>query len=288
MIAQDKESVPSLGYALYPGGIDRRLLSVFAAYFDESGTHDGSSNLTVGGFVASVEQWKHFDHEWTELLQKFGLLPQPGYFRMAEYESRRVFPYTNWPNTRHQEFAKRLVGIIKRRVNVGIAASMPTDVFNRMSAARPSFWPKGYPYATCAQVCLKAVGAWFTEHHPEEEQIASVFAEGTTGAGLILRIHADLSENHPDIAREYRLGGIGFDSPKRLTALQAADFFAYETYKRMNDRLSGIRRRRKSVESLMDLEANGVPVRAVFIDKDKADELVAALSRMEREDGTVI
>src|ERR1039457_4022634 len=100
-------SVLGLARALYPGGVTGRTLFVLSAYFDDSGTHIGSSNVTVGGFVADVAQWAEFERDWGNMLSDYGL----EFFRMADYESRKG-AYEPWGNEKRIEFIKRLTRII--------------------------------------------------------------------------------------------------------------------------------------------------------------------------------
>ena len=39
------------------------------AYFDDSGTHNGSAVIAAGGFVAKAEEWDVFEREWSEMLE---------------------------------------------------------------------------------------------------------------------------------------------------------------------------------------------------------------------------
>jgi hypothetical protein len=50
-----------------------RLQVAVAAYFDESGTHEGAGVMTLAGYVAAEEQWIKFSEEWLVLLHQFGL-----------------------------------------------------------------------------------------------------------------------------------------------------------------------------------------------------------------------
>jgi hypothetical protein len=43
----------------------------YTAYFDESGTHDGSAALVASGWVADDEQWRAFEPEWKGLIADF-------------------------------------------------------------------------------------------------------------------------------------------------------------------------------------------------------------------------
>ena len=49
------------------------------AYFDESGSHDGSPVLCVAGFIIEKEKCKRMDDDIAETLEKFHL----PYFRMS-------------------------------------------------------------------------------------------------------------------------------------------------------------------------------------------------------------
>jgi hypothetical protein len=98
---------------------------VFMAYLDDSGTHDGSLNVTVGGFVANLEEWQHFEREWDELLTDYGINESPGFFHAADFEARHHPLYGTWSKPHRVEFMRRLTGIIRRRVSAGIAASLP-------------------------------------------------------------------------------------------------------------------------------------------------------------------
>jgi len=53
---------------------------VFTAYYDESGSPDAQA-VVVAGFVASDDQWKEFERNWNESLQKFGI----SYFHEVEF-----------------------------------------------------------------------------------------------------------------------------------------------------------------------------------------------------------
>jgi hypothetical protein len=225
----------------------------------------------VGGFVADVDQWVHFTREWAEFLKEFGLDEYPGYFRMADYESRKGRPYDQWDNAKHLECIRRATGIIRRRVNAAIAASFPAHSLAQMRRVKPEAFGKEYAYVTCAQVCWKHLAQWADEHHPTEERIASVFEHGTEGEGAVMQAHAQASASR--LVKAWRMGAIGFDFKKTMPPLQAADFFAYETYKRVNEYIADRLRRRKSVVSIV----SKVPVYASFMDEPGTQEVVERL-----------
>jgi hypothetical protein len=129
---------------------------------------------------------------------------------------------------------------------------------------------------TCAQVCWKNIGAWASDFNHNEE-IDCVFEEGTDGSGLVLQSHTDIVNNHPDIAKEWHMGGIGFRA-KRHKPLQAADFFAYESYKRMIENITRKTRWRKSIESVV----SDIPVYATFLNDEATDDIILNLSQLTK------
>src|SRR5258708_23331957 len=45
---------------------------IWTAYLDESGTHDDSPIMLMGGFLGNTEQWERFNDEWRVLFTTSG------------------------------------------------------------------------------------------------------------------------------------------------------------------------------------------------------------------------
>src|SRR5437879_4093204 len=116
------------------------------AYFDESGTHAKSPVVCVAGYLFKQEQASHLNREWSEALRRFGVSAYhanecsngQGEFRLLSSEQRT-------------ELTKRLVGIVKRRMEIGIAVSISETDFEQ---TEPLHWMKGGPYMICAMYLL--------------------------------------------------------------------------------------------------------------------------------------
>ena len=50
---------------------------MFNAYYDESGTHNGSPITVLGGFLGEAIQWAEFEREWRKVLVKHDLRYRP-------------------------------------------------------------------------------------------------------------------------------------------------------------------------------------------------------------------
>ena len=229
-------------------------LFMCSLHVDDSGTHDGSRGVVLAGFVSTPEQWSHFDRDWRSLLQEFQI---PRYFHMADFESR-FGVYEGWSNERRKEFIKKLTGIIRRRSIAGIAASCPAHNYEKLKAGLPKVAFQT-PFTMCMGVCWRLLGEW-ADNRDHAEVVATICETGTEGEGEILTMHGQFI-NDEKIQRQYRLGPLAFDTKEGALPLQAADFFAYETYKRMNEVVTGGRRRRKSIESIVE----GLPLHDLFL-----------------------
>jgi hypothetical protein len=50
-------------------------------YFDESGTHKGSTSFALAGFLGRADEWGVFAYRWQEALGGFGL----PFFHMVDF-----------------------------------------------------------------------------------------------------------------------------------------------------------------------------------------------------------
>lgn len=116
---------------------------------------------------------------------------------------------------------------------------------------------------------MKKFGAWARESRKGKDvRIASIFEEGDHTAEILEAYRR--FKNTPTVEEEWRLGDIGFDNKKCLP-LQAADFFAYETRRKIKTPATW----RKSVEQII----SSVPTYALYLGDDRADEIVTKFSK---------
>jgi Protein of unknown function (DUF3800) len=215
------------------------------AYFDESGTHVNSSVACVAGYLYEAEQALILDCEWREALAQFGLT----HFHAVDCTHARKEFVGLAPRDR-DELVSRLIGIIRRRMAVGIAVSLSDSDFGAVDLGD---WRFDGAYPLCAMWVLAGVVAW-AEKHQYSGKISYFFEKGhrhqTQTQSAIDMLHA-----RPSGERYLRFHSVTFAGKKDIRPLQTADVLAYEWYrelKRLNEPPAGKPRvMRKALEGLL-------------------------------------
>lgn len=220
------------------------------AYFDDSGTHEGSLVTALGGCVAQIEQWVYFEQEWRGVLEE----EHVKIFHMTDLESLRG-EYEGWDEERKRRFIGRMLKIIspwaKRQIASLVIAKDYDDVVPPWAKKIPAFGDK---YNFCFQMCLGQTMNWVASLDPPMpagDQIAFMFEQQD-------RVEGVTSANYTKIKRfrdpDDKMGAFGFGAKSRFLPLQAADFIAYEAYKHLDNLVkSSGRPLRKSLNGLLDL-----------------------------------
>jgi hypothetical protein len=154
---------------------------MFAAYFDESGTHEGSRSLAVTGCIADVEQWGKFQAEWSAFLRDEELTA----FRMSLFESRRG-EFAGWGEEHRRNALRRAHGIMRCRINIGLGAAVVLQAFDEVVKPTKHFQRTGGPYCLCVQLCLDQVREWGARYG-RTDPMAYVFDQGAEGKGEVMR-----------------------------------------------------------------------------------------------------
>jgi hypothetical protein len=219
------------------------VMMMMEAYFDESGTHYGSPVMCVAGYLFTAENALHFDREWGEALKEFGLT----HFHAADCAHGREETEA-LSRAQRDELMVRLVGIIKRRIELGIAVSVSETDFGRVDAPK---WERGGPYLLAALHVLGGVAAWI-QNSSYAGKVSYFFESGDK--------HQGLTNQAIDMLKAKGSGYLGYYSHTFIgkcdaRGLQAADLLAYEwqkELKRINLDNLKVRPMRRSLERLLD------------------------------------
>ncbi len=249
------------------------------AYFDDSGTHEGSRVVAMGGFVAREGQWEQYDREWRELLTKHGI----SYLRMADLESSHG-NFEGWGEEKKKPLIRDVIGQVRKWAKYAVSGLVVAQDYEqavpewaRQSAAF------GDAYNFCFQMCV-GQSMQYVEHlnppMPERDQIAFVFEQESKHEG-VTRANYTLIKEFRD--PKDRMGAFGFGTKQRFLPLQIADFFAYESYKHLENLVgeSG----RKIRYPLRVLAEYGIDIEAHYFGREKLEALVADYDARGRPHG---
>ena len=223
-------------------------MALFTVYLDES--YGPADVYSVGGYVATFEQWIEFAREWKELLVQEGV----DYLHKADLEHCRG-QFAMWQGLSKQEQAanklrvnKRACGIIRRRCNAGFAFSVIKSEWEAVDKGKWSTWFGDNFYAAGALNCMRQIAAVWAKQYNRTETMDYIFEKGATGWTEVDRMLRIFDSN--EITKDaYKLRGWNFEPKKDQTIkgtlypgivqLQAADFLAYEVYRDMEHQIIG-------------------------------------------------
>lgn len=222
---------------------ENALMPMFTVYLDESGTHGESPVIVVGGYIATVKRWIEFERTWkTFIMEREGIkvLHRVDVENFAD-------EFKNWSRARQIKVLRRAHKIIKRYTCIGFSQSVVLADFEKLipDEVRRAF---GGAYGWAALDCLVHVAKW-ADVHGYRDPIQYVFEKGAEGRHQVDRMFSVLTEpplgSQPSVLLldKLRVAGWSFAGKESICALQAADFYAYETYKHMENRIvDGIKR----------------------------------------------
>jgi hypothetical protein len=207
------------------------------AYFDESGSHEGTTVFGLACVVGREARWDVFRQRWQRLLHKEGL-PD---IHMADLEARKA-QFEGWPAQRYRAVRDTIGGILTGSLwfyffsNAFFMADYDAVIIR---AQRRRQYYVRTPYTLSMQVLLEMMWDALQPRLRPGEQITCVFDRNDQVRGEATRIFADLMRKKPGWCDVYR--GPLFESRLTEPPLQAADVFAYESRLAM-EMMAGARR----------------------------------------------
>jgi len=197
----------------------------YIAYFDESGTHDGSEAVAVAGYVSTADRWVDFAAEWQAALNDDSL----DLFHMSDL-SVGAPPFDKWTTVRRRQRFQRYLRIIERHALASVGIVIPRKAFDA------TFTPRlraicGGAYGLAAAACFMDLAETLRDGKLDGG-VSYVFESGAKGRREIEKV---FEANYRDLRQRevHRLVSLRFDDKRRLLPLQAADVLAYELYRHL-------------------------------------------------------
>lgn len=153
----------------------------YTAYFDESGTHEGSRVVAVAGYVALASMWVEFSAQWQLALNDWGL----DHFHMTDFAVKAP-PYDKLTEAERRKLLTRLIGIINSNVLGSVGIVIPTRTFDEIFSERAKRICGG-PYGLATVACWIDL-AEILRLLEADPWVAYVFEAGAHGRGEIAKV----------------------------------------------------------------------------------------------------
>jgi len=195
------------------------VLGMFAAYFDESYSDNAPRVLVVAGYLSPIEQWKRFEVEWREFLQKFDIANP---FHMTDFMAGHG-QFRGWSRTKHDECIKHYSSIIAPRTHFRVSVGFDLAVYEREMRGFHEIGAYGF-----------CVFEWMHEAERYMDRfgipgpIAYVFESGSGFGGQIFETMVWVKRRRL-LRTRYRLGTFTFADKREVLPLQASDILAWES-----------------------------------------------------------
>jgi hypothetical protein len=233
----------------------RRHYLIFGFYCDES--YDSQSKdpktYNVAGFFGNQATWERLERRWDNKNKRVNV---PRFH--ASHLNAGTYEFDGWLPPRRRRYSKDMLQVIKDQKGRlhGCSCGLYVDDYRKIISAEGQR-KMGHPYL----VCFKSLVAMVAEQmdygkFPLEDKFAVILDQNKMQVDNIqldseaVRLFYSMKDN-PSFAHRHRLATCTPGSWEDFTALQPADYIAYETYRLMNDQRRGIETMRKALNTMI-------------------------------------
>jgi len=194
---------------------------------DEAGTHEGSPLTAMGGYVARLGQWKHFDREWLRMLQRHSLT----HVHLIDVLYGRN-QFSGWTQDRALKLWLEAEKITSKYTLFGFATFVRDKDYRDLYAAD---WPNKIPLDTRYGLCFRLImNLLFKKVYEKEKRndlsLNIVLEAGARNEGDAVRIFNLFKAHAPSLLRRMA-GTIKSGGKKEFPGLQAADGTASSVFR---------------------------------------------------------
>ncbi len=259
------------------------MIVQLAVYFDGSGTAPEHPVWAIGGWIAEVDQWTQFCREWHAMIENAPF--RDGVKRMfhaADLESLKGI-YSDWTQDQKQTFQDKAYRIIEDFQLTPVASALIKADYEALKIRFAKFEQAhgGNYFVHTFHAVMDNVRKWLDARR-YEASVHYVFEAGDIGDVEIKRILQRIY-NDPKEREVFRMNGWTMTG-KEVLPLQAADIWAYESYKQMTNRIvSGqIRKIRYPYKRLYRSDFEKYQT---YWDRENLTELIATYRELEKRGG---
>ena len=196
---------------------------MISAYFDESGTHDGSAAVAFAGYSGHPDVWASFGECWASCLRKYGF----SCFHMADYAARKS-PFDRLDEQERVDLVASLIACINEHDIVGTAVVLKRADWSVVMPGVSQSSRANDPYY---MLMMRAMVDILLYAAARKERVLFTFDRRQKVAELAGMLHDAMLQVHPWL-KAILSDQTVFASRQEYAPLQAADILAYEAYRR--------------------------------------------------------
>ncbi len=149
---------------------------IIRGYFDDTGTHKGSSVTAAAGMVGAAHEWSALEVRWQKKLADYGLSD----FSAAKCAQGEP-PFDHLKGTERDSLVRELANLISEHHLLPISAAVEIEPWENLRAmdtpeGRLFFDRYPRPFLLCFDHCIQTAANW-TKKVADGEPIALVFNE---------------------------------------------------------------------------------------------------------------
>jgi len=187
-------------------------------YFDESGTHDGSSMMTMAGYLFKKDQARLFSRDWQKALNRLGLPAA----HMTDCATGNG-DYANMTMEQRILSEKLLIENVKHRSVLGFSIAVDPQLFHEVMGP---FADAMSAYSMLLMTAVASVRHWAVST-AYNGRIAYFFESGHRHANEADQYMNMISEHGPDVVSFMYYYAHAFLDKRNALPLQAADMLAW-------------------------------------------------------------
>jgi len=210
--------IHSLWWLMHHSTDPKRRAVALAHYIDDSGTHEDSKLVVMGGPVFLQKHFFEFHYEWDRILQRHGIKVP---LHMLEFNQYGSLGHLGTEERR--ALFQDAVNLINERKLYSLTVEVDNLDFQRFFPAKKYRGLIGpAPLAFFMSMVLDSI---ISRDHNESGKMAYVVAKSHNNAEIVDAHTFILSylERRPEL----QVGSLTFDVPQSVNALQAADMVAW-------------------------------------------------------------
>ena len=204
---------------------------LFSLRIDETGTDGRSRFTTIGGAVATAEQWDGLEAAWQRKLDDKGVAA----FHLKEFDQREP-PFAGWSKMKRELFERGLWKSVNEHVlfrsAISIDSAAHSSVKDRMRGIK-GFSPDS-DYGLCFRYLMFAACEQLVIVDPDCQ--LSIIAEAgpwASGAAVTYKKVAAMQGRWKPAKHAHRLAGFAALPKGHIRSLEAADFIVGREHERL-------------------------------------------------------